>query len=117
NAKTLDAYSQAIDAGQPALERGLRLSHDDEMVRDLIGQLMCHFELDIRAFEANWSVNLRSAFPTAWPRLAALSDDGLVRLSTDRIEVTDEGRYLIRNVAMVFDRYLPAQTTGFSKAI
>lgn len=117
NAKTLDGYTRAIDAGEPALERGLRLSPDDEMVRDLIGRLMCHFELDIPAFEAEWAVDLGTSFPDAWPRLARLREDGLVRLHPDRLEVTEEGRYLIRNVAMVFDRYLPARTTGFSKAI
>jgi oxygen-independent coproporphyrinogen-3 oxidase len=117
NAKTLDDYTRAIDAGEPALERGLVLSRDDEMVRDLIGRLMCHFELDIPAFEARWSVNLQTAFPGAWPRLARLGADGLIRLSQDRLTITEEGRYLIRNVAMVFDRYLPDLTTGFSRAI
>jgi len=117
NAKALDDYLHAIEAGEPALERGRLLSRDDEMVRDLIGRLMCHFELDIPAFEARWSVNLKTAFPEAWPRLASLGRDGLVRLSRDRLIVTEEGRYLIRNVAMVFDRYLPASTTGFSRAI
>jgi hypothetical protein len=34
-----------------------------------------------------------------------------------KLTVTAEGRYLIRNVAMALDRYLPPQMTGFSKAI
>ncbi len=117
NAKTLDGYTHAIDSGEPAVERGLTLSRDDEMVRDLIGRLMCDFELDIPAFEAAWGVNLKATFPDAWPRLAVLGADGLVRLDQDRLQITEEGRYLIRNVAMVFDRYLPGSTTGFSKAI
>jgi oxygen-independent coproporphyrinogen-3 oxidase len=122
NVKTLDDYVEAIDSGQHPVERGLHLSEDDRMVRALIGTLMCHYELDISAFEKDWGVDLSTAFPDAWPRLESLAADDLVRLprqddATPRLQVTPEGRYLIRNVAMAFDRYLPAQTTGFSKAI
>ncbi len=117
NAKTLDGYSQAIDAGRHPTERGLLLTEDDRMVRALIGELMCHFRLDIPAFETDWQIGLSEAFPDAWPKLEALAEDGLITLSDERLQVTPEGRYLIRNVAMAFDRYLPSQTSGFSKAI
>lgn len=117
NAKTLDEYTGALDAGQDPTERGLILSDDDRMVRALIGTLMCHFSLNIPAFEADWNVDLKSAFPEAWSRLAALEADGLVTLTDKTLDVTPRGRYLIRNVAMIFDRYLPPQTTGFSRAI
>ena len=113
-----DEYVEAIDSGQHPVERGLMLSEDDRMVRALIGTLMCHYELDIRAFEKEWGVDLSTAFPDAWPRLESLAADDLIRLpqqddANPRLQVTPEGRYLIRNVAMAFDRYLPAQTTGF----
>ncbi len=122
NVKTLDEYVEAIDADQHPVERGLMLSDDDRMVRALIGNLMCHYELDIAAFEDEWNVDLKAAFPEAWPRLESLAADDLLRLPADgdaepKLIVTAEGRYLIRNVAMAFDRYLPPQTTGFSKAI
>ena len=92
------------------------------MVRALIGTLMCHYELDITGFEKAWGVDLKSAFPEAWPRLESLAADDLIRLPQEgaadpMLTVTPEGRYLIRNVAMAFDRHLPPQTTGFSKAI
>jgi oxygen-independent coproporphyrinogen-3 oxidase len=117
NAKTLDEYTKAIDAGKLAVEKGLILSRDDEMVRALIGTLMCHFELDIPEFESHWQIDLAGAFPAAAAALEQLERDGLVSRSPDRLQVTDKGRFLIRNVAMVFDRYLPPKTTGFSRAI
>jgi len=117
NAKTLDDYVRAIDEDRHPLERGLILSGDDRMVRALIGELMCHFRLDLKAFEAAWNVNLAGAFPDAWPRLRSLADDGLITLTDGSLEVTPQGRYLIRNVAMAFDRYLPPQASGFSRAI
>jgi oxygen-independent coproporphyrinogen-3 oxidase len=122
NVKTLDEYVEAIDNDQHPVERGLQLSADDKMVRALIGTLMCHYELDIRAFEKAWGVDLKASFPDAWPRLESLAADNLLELPEDgeaqpKLRVTPEGRYLIRNVAMTFDRYLPQQTSGFSKAI
>lgn len=117
NAKTLDAYVAAIDADRLATERGILLSEDDLMVRDLISSLMCHFVLDIAEFERRWSVDLHRAFPDIWSRLDRLEQDGLIVLTPERLSVTDKGRFLIRNVAMAFDRYLPPQTTGFSRAI
>ena len=50
------------------------------------------------------------------PAIAALSDDGLLEVSRDRIAVTRTGRFLIRNICMAFDAYLPTVATGFSKA-
>jgi coproporphyrinogen III oxidase-like Fe-S oxidoreductase len=40
-------------------------------------------------------------------RLQGMASDGLVALSPERVELT--GRFLMRNVAMVFDEYLTAQ--------
>jgi oxygen-independent coproporphyrinogen-3 oxidase len=117
NAKTLDGYLAAIDADRLAVERGLELSDDDRMVRALIGTLMCHFQLDIRDFEETWNTRLRHEFPTAWPKLQEMESDGLLELTNEFIRVTEKGRFLIRNVCMAFDRYLPEEITGFSKAI
>ena len=51
--------------------------------------------------------------------LRALSDEGLVTLDADGLEVTPLGWYFVRSVAMVFDRYLraDARRERFSKVI
>ncbi|MDN5781976.1 MAG: coproporphyrinogen III oxidase, partial [Luteimonas sp.] len=55
-------------------------------------------------------------------QLQPLQDDGLVRVEPGRISATTQGRLLLRNIAMCFDRYLPAPDTTsatprFSRAI
>ena len=50
-------------------------------------------------------------------RLQQMESDGLLELTSECIRVTEKGRFLIRNVCMAFDRYLPEEITGFSKAI
>jgi oxygen-independent coproporphyrinogen-3 oxidase len=48
-----------------------------------------------------------------------MSQDGLVSIEGNDIRVLPAGRLLIRNICMVFDRYLGAegQTARFSKVI
>jgi len=50
--------------------------------------------------------------------LAGFAADGLVRIHGAQLEVLPPGRLLIRNICMVFDRYLrQAQQRRFSKVI
>ncbi len=51
-------------------------------------------------------------------RLEGMALDGLLDLHVDRIEVHPAGRLLIRNICMVFDRYLEqAREQRYSRAI
>jgi oxygen-independent coproporphyrinogen-3 oxidase len=47
-----------------------------------------------------------------------LIDDGLMTMEDDWISVTPRGRLLVRNICMVFDRYLAQPTTArYSRTI
>lgn len=117
NAKTLDDYYHQIDQHRLPIERGLTLTDDDVVIRDVIGQLMCYFELDLAALEATYGDDLRKQFASAMEALRPLQSDGLVSVQGDVIRVTPKGRFLIRNVCMTFDAYLQQQTVRFSRAI
>jgi oxygen-independent coproporphyrinogen-3 oxidase len=106
NAKTLDAYYDALDRNELPVARGVRLSMDDVLRRSLIQRLMCQFELSIPAIEQAFPIAFHEYFAREMAELAQLERDGLVSLGTDWISVTMKGRLLIRNVCMVFDRYL-----------
>jgi len=110
NAKTLDAYYGAINAGRFATVRGLALSADDLLRRKLIMDLMCRGRLDFAQVRAEFGVDLPSQFSVELARLEPLAAHGLVRVSADAVEVTDVGWYVVRAVAMVFDRYLHDKT-------
>lgn len=106
NAKHLAAYYAGIDASTLPIERGLTLSLDDALRRSLIGSLMCHFELAVGAFEQAFPIAFADYFAQELAALADLEADGLVTVTPDSIAVTPKGRLLIRNICMVFDRYL-----------
>jgi oxygen-independent coproporphyrinogen-3 oxidase len=106
NVKTLDAYYDALDRNELPVARGARLSMDDALRRTIIQKLMCQFELSISALELAFPIAFHAYFAREMAQLAGLERDGLVELAPDWISVTLKGRLLIRNVCMVFDRYL-----------
>ena len=87
------------------------------MRREVITRLICHFDLDTRLIEQQYKVVFEEYFGSELEALGGMAADGLVSLG-ERIEVLPRGRLLIRNICMVFDRYLrEKQTQSFSKVI
>ena len=117
NTKKLPEYYAAVDAGRFPTERGYALDDDDALRRFVITALMCNGRVDIREVENRFDVNFAEYFAAELADLAAPGSpraDGLVEVDADAIEVTPVGRMFVRNVCMVFDRYLRARTAGAS---
>ncbi|WP_313703947.1 oxygen-independent coproporphyrinogen III oxidase [Massilia sp.] len=108
NAKTLAAYYEALDNNELPVVRGIALGMDDLLRRTVIQKLMCQFELSVSAIEQAFPIAFGQYFAAEMAVLRHLERDGLVSIEGDWISVTMRGRLLIRNVCMVFDRYLAA---------
>lgn len=109
NAKQLDGYYGALDAGKLAVSAGRVLTDDDLVRAAVINQLMCYEELRFAAMERAYHIVFTDYFVEELRRLEPLAADGLVALEPGLIRVLPRGRYLLRNLAMVFDAYLPVQ--------
>ena len=117
NVRTLEQYYNMLEAGKLPLERGIELEPDDLLRREIITLLMCHFKLDIRALESKWNFRFSDHFATELAQLQIMQEDGLLKIYADRLEVEPAGRLLVRNICMVFDRYLKDSGTSFSRVI
>lgn len=119
NRRTLDEYVADIDGGRLPVFRGIELSRDDQIRRDVITRVICNFALDFAAVEQAWRIDFAEYFSDALPALAPMQADGLLELEPAGIRVLPKGRLLIRNICMVFDAYLAAKErpVGFSKVI
>ena len=119
NAKTLETYEDLLALGQLPVERGLLLSRDDLVRRNIIMALMCQGHVSIESIEMAHLMDFRKTFAIEMVELSEMQDRGLVKLEGDAIHVTEQGWYFVRAVAMVFDRYLRADQdrTRFSKII
>lgn len=84
----------------------------------MITDLICHFTLDLAAVESRFGIRFRDYFALELAELADMEADGLLALAEAGICVLPPGRLLIRNICMVFDRYLREQKQQrFSKVI
>lgn len=101
-----EEYYAALDRGVLPIMRGMALDDDDLVRREIIQALMCHFALTKAAFKNGFGIDFDSYFATELAELADYAKEGLVVLSPDSVVVTPKGRMLIRNVCMVFDKYL-----------
>ncbi|MDH5546308.1 MAG: oxygen-independent coproporphyrinogen III oxidase [Gammaproteobacteria bacterium] len=118
NVKTLEEYYERIDAGQLPVYRGIELNADDLLRREVITQLICHFELHMDRIEKQFNINFDEYFAVELQEITQMQGDGLVSISGRCIEVKPVGHLLIRNICMVFDRYLRNNTEKrFSKVI
>ncbi|MEJ2455005.1 MAG: oxygen-independent coproporphyrinogen III oxidase [Candidatus Thiodiazotropha sp.] len=119
NMRSLDEYYQRIDSGRLPIFKGIELTRDDQIRRDVITRLICHFSLKIPDFEARWGINFAEYFATELAKLEGMQQDGLVEIANNSISVKPRGRLLIRNICMQFDAYLNSQAAkgSFSKVI
>ncbi|MDD2661302.1 MAG: oxygen-independent coproporphyrinogen III oxidase [Methylococcales bacterium] len=118
NVKELDEYDQLISQNELPVFKGFELDDDDKLRRAVITQLICHFDLSFAGIEQKFSIRFADYFAKEIHALTPMQADGLLSLSGKGIHVLPAGRLLIRNICMVFDKYLAQkQQQQFSKVI
>lgn len=119
NQKELKTYYSSVEAQGNALWRGLTMTEDDCLRREVIKTLICNFQLGYRAIEQQFAIDFAAYFAEDLQLLAPFERDGLVERDERGIRVTPRGRLLIRNICMCFDLYLrqQARTQQFSRVI
>ena len=118
NIKTIKEYTDVIEAGKLPVFRGVSLTNDDILRREVINQLICHFELSFSEIESEFDIKFIDYFSVELEQIKEMQADLLLELTTDKIVVRPEGKLLIRNICMVFDIYLNTnKEQRFSKTI
>ncbi|MDE2416531.1 MAG: oxygen-independent coproporphyrinogen III oxidase [Burkholderiales bacterium] len=119
NAKTLEEYYDALDNGKFPIVRGLALSRDDLVRRAVIMALMCQGHVLFESVDLAYLVDFRTYFAKEIEALQPLEEQGMVVVDGQGIQVTAQGWFFVRAVAMVFDKYLQTDRTRakFSKII
>ena len=119
NLRSIDEYEYCINNNKIPVYRGIKLDNDDLLRRDVIIQLICHFHIKYSDIEERYYINFEDYFYDELISLKEMEKHGLLDLDVEGVTVSPRGRLLIRNVCMVFDKYLrsgqPAGT--FSKLV
>jgi len=118
NRKETDPYYAALDAGKLPIWRGIELDADDIVRRAIMTDLICHFSLRFDEVEIPDGQTFAAYFAAELKALENMRADGLLEMDDRGIVVQSRGRLLIRNICMVFDRYLKGHSgQRFSKVI
>ncbi|HUW36715.1 MAG TPA: oxygen-independent coproporphyrinogen III oxidase [Rhodocyclaceae bacterium] len=119
NYKTIEEYYDALDRDVLPVMRGIELTPDDLLRRSIIQALMCHFALSIESIEIAHLIDFKSYFAVELADLAEMAKSDLLSIDDQWLNVLPRGRMLVRNIAMVFDRYLRSdrERARYSKVI
>ncbi len=109
NQKDLKTWYAQVEERGNGLCRGLVLTEEDCLRRDVIKALICNFRLDYSQIEKQYNLDFKTHFAEDLQLLQPMADDGLVEIRDDALVVTPRGRLLIRNICMCFDTYLRNQ--------
>ena len=119
NEKLLREWSSRLLERGSALVRGISLSTEDILRRDIIKTLMCQFSLEINAIEKTLRQPFWDYFAKERRLLEPMVQDGLVAITAERLQVTAKGRLLVRHICFCFDQYSRqrASQRAFSRVI
>jgi oxygen-independent coproporphyrinogen-3 oxidase len=119
NIKDIRDWQAAIDSNQLPVWRGLGLSGEDKLRREIVSAIMCQGNVRFNEVERKFGIDFNTYFALELASLKPLEEDGLIELSEQSIEVTPTGLLLLRVIAMKFDEYLinDLQGKSYSKVI
>ena len=126
NEKDNAPYGEMIGKGQLPVNKGLILSSDDLIRASVITELMCNFKVDVHGFEKRWQIDFAKYFSDELAELSAQRDEAqkgnelAFTEPGEPLKLTSVGRLFVRNVCMVFDRYLKTKSESrplFSRTV
>jgi len=114
NTKVVEDYLAVVNNNRLAIAKGHILSQKEKVIRAHILDLMCRFKTTWKSVGEDMGIYNNVRF-----RLLELQKDKLVRVGKKKLQVTQEGKAFVRNIAMAFDpnTIAVADSNTFSKAI
>ncbi|WP_421858554.1 oxygen-independent coproporphyrinogen III oxidase [Oricola sp.] len=109
-------YENAVQSGNLAGMRGVRLNMDDRVRAHIIERLMCDFALSFADLEDKFGY-LARPYEAEARALAAADPHKLVETNEIGITIKPEARAFTRIVASWFDAYLDTGEVRYSKAV
>lgn len=118
NDPDLDAYQAAINASKLPAVKHIKLGIQDRLRGYVIMNLLCHDYIDFKDVNQKFGIDAITYFIEEIQQLGEMQQDKLIDMDAAGIRILPKGRLLARNVAMVFDTYLPnKESNRFSKVI
>lgn len=105
NAASVAQYRRAIEGGGLPTARGVALTAEDRIRRDVISEIMCRLTVDLNEICRAHGAGL-DMFADDVARLKPLQEDGVAQIEGTRVTVPEDARHLVRAVGAIFDSRL-----------
>ncbi|MEH6403070.1 MAG: oxygen-independent coproporphyrinogen III oxidase [Sneathiella sp.] len=116
NVVSIHEYERQVRNKGFAVAKGIGISIEDKVRREVIERLMCDLEVDLVDVTAKYDLP-SNFFDLELTRLKEFEEDNLLVRQENALTVTEEGRYLVRSICAVFDTYLGNGTGRHSRAV
>jgi len=117
NEVDLDCYYSKLSAGELPVSRGRARTHEDSIRAYIIERIMCDGELVVGRSPEPLQAEVQEAMWEVLPRLRQLENDGLIKVQSDQLVATFNGRFFLRTIASSFDTLLNPDNHGYSRAV
>jgi oxygen-independent coproporphyrinogen-3 oxidase len=119
NHTRLDEWRAGVEGKQPPVARGVALTADDRLRREIIVRLMCDMAVDVAPLAAVHGMEPDTAkiFAGEFARVDRFAAEGLCVREGTRIEIPPRTRSFARIVASAFDAYLDGGEAKHSVAV
>ncbi|TNF45730.1 MAG: oxygen-independent coproporphyrinogen III oxidase [Bacteroidetes bacterium] len=120
NAKDTMHYVAAIEKGNFFIEKGYSLSKTEKIIKHVINEIMCNHFVSWSEAAGKFGVSeteIKSTVSFDENTLSEFVSDGLIKSKPGEIEVTNLGKFFVRNIAASFDPNLKNAVQKFSKAL
>ena len=98
-------YRKSLEENRLPIYRGLRLSKDDAIRRDIIRHIRTFFNVEFKYFEEKYKESFKNYFQEEIFKLKSYENDGLLKLSEENIIISPLGQHFAPQIANVFDKY------------
>jgi len=111
--KSLPDYYKAIDNGKFPILRGIKMTDDDLLRRDVIIKIICNGYLDFREIEEKFNIDFKKYFHKELGLMDGFIQDGLMALNWHNIQILPVGRVFVQHIAKTFDKYLQEENKTY----
>ncbi len=120
NTKEINNYIDAISKGDMPVEKGLKISDSQKMIRSVINELMCNKYINWQNISDNLAIEvskLKEMIGYDEEVLKQFSNDKLIKFDQKQLEITELGTMFIRNIVASFDPVLSSTKKRYSNSL
>ncbi len=120
NARTVKSYLEHINKGEILIEKGYILNDNEKIIRSIINELMCNQYLSWEKLSTDFNrtiTDIKAILDFDNSKLDIFKDDNLLEYNDAEITIKSDGRFVIRNIASVFDVNLKGSNKKFSTSV